>query len=98
MARGNPYEQGLDKNAANYTPLTPVSLLARTAYVYPQRVAVIHGDRAPHLARGLRALPPARVGAARRGIGAGDTVAAMLPNIPAMYRAHFGVADVRRRC
>jgi 3-(methylthio)propionyl---CoA ligase len=45
MTRVNPYDISLDKNAANYTPLTPLSLLARTAYVYPGRVAVIHGDR-----------------------------------------------------
>ena len=45
MARAHPYDVGLEKNAANYTPLTPLSLLARTAYVYPQRVGVIHGAR-----------------------------------------------------
>jgi hypothetical protein len=39
-----PYESGLDKNAANFTPLTPVSFLAKAAYVYPERIAVIHGD------------------------------------------------------
>ncbi len=92
MARANPYNTGLDKNAANYTPLSPLSLLARTAYVYPERTAVIHGERrltwsevytrCRRLASALR----------QRGIGAGDTVAAMLPNIPEMYEAHFGVA------
>jgi len=91
MARVNPYNIGLDKNAANYTPLSPLSLLARTAYVYPQRLGVIHGDwqltwsevyrRCRRLASALR----------QRGIGAGDTVATMLPNVPAMYEAHFGV-------
>ena len=40
----NAYNTGLDKNAANHTPLSPLSLLARTAYVYPKRTAVIHGD------------------------------------------------------
>ena len=92
MARAHPYDVGLEKNAANYTPLTPLSLLARTAHVYPQRVAVIHGERrftwsevyarCRSLASALRA----------RGIDSGDTVAAMLPNVPAMYEAHFGVA------
>ena len=43
MSGSNPYNTALDKNAANYTPLSPLSLIARTAYVYPQRVAVIHG-------------------------------------------------------
>ncbi len=92
MARTNPYDVGLDKNAANYAPLTPLSLLARTAHIYPARIAVIHGDwqltwrevyaRCRRLASAL----------SRRGIGEGDTVAAMLPNVPAMYEMHFGVA------
>jgi fatty-acyl-CoA synthase len=87
----NPYEQQLDKNAANYAPLTPLSFLERAAHVYPDRVSVIHGaqrstwrqtyERSRRLASAL----------AKRGLGVGDTVAAMLPNIPAMYEAHFGV-------
>ena len=91
MIRVNPYQVDLDKNAANYTPLTPLSLLARTAYVYPKRAAVVHGEqryswsdvyaRCRRLASALK----------QSGIGAGDTVAAMLPNVPAMYEAHFGV-------
>jgi len=94
MARVNPYNVELDKNAANFTPLSPLSLLARTAYVYPGRIAVIHGDvrfnwsevyaRCRRLASALKA----------RGIGVGDTVAAMLPNVPEMYEAHFGVPMV----
>ena len=43
MTDGNPYNVGLDKTAANYTPLSPLSMIARSAYVYPQRIAVIHG-------------------------------------------------------
>jgi len=92
MARISPYDVGLDKNAANYTPLSPLSLLARTAYIYPARIAVVHGDwqltwrevyaRCRRLASALN----------QRGIGAGDTVAVMLPNVPAMYEMHFGVA------
>ena len=92
MARINLYDVGLDKNAANYTPLSPLSLLARTAYIYPARIAVVHGDwqltwrevyaRCRRLASALN----------QRGIGAGDTVAVMLPNVPAMYEMHFGVA------
>jgi len=91
MAGANSYNVGLDRTPANYTPLTPLSLLARTAYVYPNRVAVVHGAtryswaevyaRCRRLASALHA----------RGIGVGDTVAVMLPNIPAMYEAHFGV-------
>ena len=87
----SPYESGLDKNTANYTALTPVSFLAKAAYVYPERIAVIHGDvrrdwretyaRCRRLASSL----------AQRGISVGDTVAVMLPNVPAMFEAHFGV-------
>ncbi|HUP96636.1 MAG TPA: acyl-CoA synthetase, partial [Usitatibacter sp.] len=86
-----PYEQGLDRNEANYTPLTPVSFLAKAAAVYPGRLAVVHGAvrrnwrdtyaRCRRLASSL----------AQRGIGVGDTVATMLPNVPAMFEAHFGV-------
>jgi fatty-acyl-CoA synthase len=86
------YEQGLERNAANYTPLTPVSFLAKAAAVYPDRLAVIHGpvrrtwrevyERSRRLASAL----------AQRGVKRGDTVAAMLPNVPAMVELHFGPA------
>jgi fatty-acyl-CoA synthase len=86
------YELGLDRNTANYTPLTPVSFLAKAAYVYPERTAVIHGavrrtwrevyERSRRLASAL----------VRRGIKRGDTVAAMLPNVPAMVELNFGPA------
>ena len=92
MAGGNSYNMALDKNAANYTPLSPLSLIARAAYVYPRRIAVIHGTARLTWAEVYARCR--RLGSALRqsGIGAGDTVAAMLPNIPAMYEAHFGVA------
>jgi fatty-acyl-CoA synthase len=87
----NPYETGLDKNAANYVPLSPIGFLLRSAAVYPNRTAVIHGnqrftwketlDRCRRLASAL----------AKRGVRAGDTVAVMAPNVPAIFEAHFGV-------
>jgi len=88
----NPYETGLDRNSANYTPLSPLSLLSRAAAVFPDRVAVIHGDDRfswAEVHRRCRRLASALRGA---GIGAGDTVAVMAPNVPALYEAHFGVA------
>ena len=90
----HPYAQGLERNQANYTPLTPVSFLAKAAYTYPLKTAVIHGavrrnwretyERCRRLASAL----------ARRGIGRGETVAAMLPNVPAMTELHFGPAMI----
>ncbi len=88
----HPYEQDLDRNPANYAALTPLSFLERAAYVYPAAGAVIHGkERYTWKQTYARAR---RLGSAleRRGIGLGDTVAAMLPNTPPMYEAHFGVA------
>lgn len=85
------YELHLDQNPANYAPLTPLNFLERAATVYPDYTALVHGalrqtwgqtySRCRQLASALH----------KRGIGVGSTVAAMLPNIPAMYEAHFGV-------
>ncbi len=91
MGAVNAYNVGLDRNAANHTPLTPLSLLARTAYVYPQRLAVIHGETRYTWSEVYARCRRLAAALAERGIGAGDTVAVMLPNIPAMYEAHFGV-------
>ena len=86
-----PFAEGLDRNGANYAPLTPLSFLVRTAAIYPERVAVIHGrQRLTYhdlLRRSLRLASALE----RHGIRPGDTVAAMLPNIPAMLEAHHGV-------
>jgi fatty-acyl-CoA synthase len=85
------YEQGLAPAAVNHIALSPLSFLERTASVYPHYPAVIHGsirrDWSETYAR-CRRLASALAG---RGIGKGDTVAVMLPNIPAMLEAHFGV-------
>jgi fatty-acyl-CoA synthase len=88
----SPYAQGLDRNEANYTPLTPVSFLAKAATVYPDRIAIVHGDvrrtwretyaRCRRLASALM----------KHGVLRGETVAAMLPNVPAMVELHFGPA------
>ena len=63
MTGNSAYLTGLDRNQANYTPLTPLTFLERAAYVYPDRPSVIHGVAALHLARDLCALPPSRIGA-----------------------------------
>jgi fatty-acyl-CoA synthase len=86
-----PYDVDLDRNAANFQPLTPLNFLTRAAEVYPDVTAIIHGarswtyrdfhTRAKRLASAL----------ARRGITRGDTVSVMLANTPAMIEAHYGV-------
>ena len=91
LAAHNIYERDLDKTPANFAALTPLQFIERTASVYPDHVALIHGQRrqtwAETYAR-CRRLASALV---KVGIGVGDTVAIMAPNIPEMYEAHFGV-------
>ena len=87
----NIFEQGLSRNSANFTPITPLLFLERSAEVYPDRLAIIHGalrqtwsqtyERSRRLASALQ----------KHGIGLGDTVAVILPNTPPMVEAHFGI-------
>ena len=88
---GNPYEHGLDKRSANFVPLSPIGFLERSAMVYPGKTAVVHGPRRTTYAE-LYARCRRLAGAlAGRGVGAGDTVSLMAPNVPEMLEAHFGV-------
>ena len=94
MSKGNIFDQGLDANPANFQPQTPLIFLDWAASVYPEKVAVVHGEvqytyqqfqeRCCRLASALQKL----------GIGPGDTVAVMAPNSPPMLEAHFGVPMV----
>ena len=87
----NPYNTDLDRNPANYQPLTPLQFLERAASVFPDHVAIVHGGlrrnyrdfytRSRQLASSL----------AKRGIDRGDTVSVMLANTPAMLECHYGV-------
>ena len=87
----SPYDTGLERNPANFQPLTPLTLLARAAAVYPGHTAIIHGAlRRPYGEFYMRACRLAAA-LARRGIKRGDTVSAMLANTPAMLEAHYGV-------
>ena len=87
----NPYQTGLPKTPANYTPLSPITFLTRTAFVHPQRTSIIHGER--HWTWAETYIRCCRLASAlsKRGIGKGDTVSIMAPNIPAIFEAHFGV-------
>ncbi len=89
--KANPYEIDLDKNPANYAPLTPLGFIERAAYVHPGRAAVIHGARRYTWSGTYERCRRLASALARRGIGIGDTVAAMLANTPEMYECHFGV-------
>src|ERR1700675_457120 len=91
MPKRNPFEHDLDRNAANYTPLTPLSLIARTAYVYPNHPAVVHGDRRYTWAETYARARKLASALAKAGVGTGDTVAMMASNTPEMVEAHFGV-------
>ncbi len=88
---GSPYEEDLQKNAANFAALSPLGFIERAAAVHPGRTAVVHGNRswtwAESYAR-CRRLASALRG---RGIGRSDTVALMAPNVPAAFEAAFGV-------
>ncbi|MFZ4287063.1 AMP-binding protein [Variovorax sp. HJSM1_2] len=86
------YATGLDRNPANHVPLTPLGFLDRTASVYPERIAIVHGalrqtwaqtrERCYRLASAL---------CSQFGITRGDTVSIIAPNTPAMFEAHFGI-------
>jgi fatty-acyl-CoA synthase len=87
----SPYDTNLDRNPANHQPLTPLTYLSRSALIFPEHTAIVHGDlrrtygdfyaRSRQLASAL----------AKRGIGRGDTVSVMLANTPAMLECHYGV-------
>jgi hypothetical protein len=91
----NMFDAGLARREANYVPLTPIDFIARAADVYGDRLAVVHRDMNGDVRRTWRETHERtrRLASAlqRAGIGNGDTVAALLPNIPPMIEAHFGV-------
>ena len=87
----NHFETGLPQNPANYTPLSPITFLTRTAFVHPQRTSVIHGKRHWTWAETYKRCCKLASALSKRGIGKGDTVSILAPNIPAIFEAHFGV-------
>jgi fatty-acyl-CoA synthase len=87
----NIYERDLDRTPANYAPLTPLQFIERSAAVYPDHIALIHGARRQSWAETYARCRRLASALEKVGIGVGDTVAIMAPNIPEMYEAHFGV-------
>jgi len=88
------FNQNLDQNTANYVPLSPVSFLTRTAAIFPDHVAVVHGDRRISYAEFQTRCRRLASALEQRGIRPGDTVAIMAPNIPAMIEAHYAVPGI----
>src|SRR5262252_1892718 len=86
-----PYDTDLDRNPANFQPLTPLSLLDRAAAVYPDHAAIIHGKLRRSYAEFYARARRLGSALAKRGVKRGDTVSVMLANTPAMLEAHYGV-------
>jgi fatty-acyl-CoA synthase len=85
------YDTDLDRNAANFQPLTPLSFLARAAAVYPDVTAIVHGKRSWNYRQFYARARKLGSALVRRGVKPGDTVSVMLANTPAMIEAHYGV-------
>jgi len=85
------YDQHLDRNGANYAPLSPLSFIARAAEIYPDYPAVIHGELRRTWSQTYRRCRQLASSLQKAGIGKNDTVAVLLPNTPPMVEAHFGV-------
>ncbi|WP_137893107.1 acyl-CoA synthetase [Ramlibacter sp. 2FC] len=91
MTRTNPYQQGLDRTPANYVPLSPLSFLQRAADVHPNLTALVYGELTYSWAQVHERCRRLASALQQMGLSRGDTVSTMLPNVPAMYEAHFGV-------
>jgi fatty-acyl-CoA synthase len=86
-----PYDTGLDRNAANFQPLTPLTLLERAAQVFPDQLAVLHGPLRRTYREFYARTRKLASALSKRGIGRGDTVSAVLANTPPMLECHYGV-------
>src|SRR6266511_2569083 len=86
-----PYDIDLDRNPANFQPLTPLSFLERAAAVFPDHTALIHGTRKWKYSEFYARARRLASALAKSGIKRGDTVSVMLANTPAMLEAHYGV-------
>ena len=85
------YDTNLDKNDANFTPLSPLSFLIRAAEVYPNRTSIIHGKKQFTWSETYKRSKQLASALSKRGIGKGDTVAVLCFNTHEIYETHFGV-------
>ena len=90
-ASDHPFSAGLARNRANFAPLSPIAFLERAADVYPEKVAVIHGRMRITYGEMIARVRRFASVLAARGVGRGDTVAVMAPNVPALLEAHYAV-------
>lgn len=87
----NPYNTDLDRNPANFQPLTPLTFLERAASVFPEHIAIIHGPLRCNYADFYARSRQLASALSQQGIGRGDTVSVLLANTPAMLECHYGV-------
>ena len=87
----NPYNIDLDRNPANYQPLTPLQFLERAAAVFPGHTAIVHGHLRVNYAQFYNRARQLGSALANISITRGDTVSVLLPNTPAMLECHYGV-------
>ena len=87
----SPYDRDLDRNPANFQPLTPLTFLERAAAVFPDRLAIVHGPLRRNYREFHARTKKLASALAKRGFARGDTVAVMLANTPAMLECHYGV-------
>ena len=91
MSMFNDFEKELPQNPANYSPLSPLCFLERTAAVFPERTAVIHGNLKRNWSETLKRCIKLASALSKRGVGRGSTVSLMASNVPELLEAHFGV-------
>jgi fatty-acyl-CoA synthase len=85
------YSNDLEKNAANFSPLSPLTFIERAAAVYPERYALAYGDLRQSWSQTYRRCRQFAAALRQHGVEPQDTVSLMLPNVPAMYEAHFAI-------
>ena len=85
------YNTNLDKNHANFTPLSPLSFLQRSAEVYPNRLSVVHGSKKYTWSDTFKRSKQLASALTKKGVGKGDTVAVLCFNTPEIYEAHYGI-------
>ena len=85
------YNTNLDKNHANFTPLSPLSFLQRSAEVYPNRLSIVHGHKKYTWSDTFKRSKQLASALTKKGVGKGDTVAVLCFNTPEIYEAHYGI-------